>query len=111
MLELYFIFYWLPKKMTQLARKRKRSALAWSAMGIGAWIGAELAVFVGFGFISALGSELWGWEEPSPAAQFVTYLLALGAAILSATVVSRILRAKPRHDAFPTPPPPPEFSD
>lgn len=111
MLELYFIFYWLPKRMTQLARERNRSALAWSVMAIGAWIGTELAIFAGFGFIYALGMELWGWEEPSPAAQFIIYLLALGAAILSVTVVFRILRAKPRHDVFPTPPPPPKFSD
>ena len=110
MLELYFIFYWLPRKMTQLARERNRSALAWSVLGIGAWIGAELAVFVSFGIIHGLGMELWGWDEPSPAAQFVAYLLALGAAILSVTVVFRILKAKPRHD-FPTPPPPPQFSD
>ena len=111
MLELYFIFYWLPKRMTQLARERKRSALAWSALAIGAWIGAELAIYVGFGTIYALGVEFWGWEEPQPTAHLVVYLFALGAAILSVMIVFRILRAKARHDVFPTPPPPPKFSD
>jgi len=111
MFELYFVFYWLPKKMTQLARERNRSALAWSAMAIGAWIGTEAGIVAGFTFACALGTELWGWGEPSPAAQFGIYLLALGAAALSVTVVFRMLRAKPRHDVFPVPPPPPKFSD
>ena len=111
MLELYFLFYWLPKKMTQLARERKRSAVAWSALAIGAWIGAELAVSAGFGFMVGLGMELWGWDEPSVGVQIIVYLLALGAAILSVTLVIRILRAKPTHHVFPSPPPPPQFSD
>ena len=111
MLELYFVFYWLPKKMTQLARERKRSAVGWSALAIGAWIGAEVGVFACAGIVYALGIELWAWEEPTAGAQFIIYLFALGTAILSVTVVFRILRAKPIHDVFPTPPPPPEFSD
>src|SRR5215210_580973 len=111
MLELYFLFYWLPKKMTQLARERKRSAVGWSVLAIGAWIGAEVGVFAAAGIVYALGIEFWGWEEPSTGAQLVIYFIALGTAILSVTLVFRILRAKPRHDVFPSPPPPPEFSD
>jgi hypothetical protein len=111
MLELYFLFYFLPKKMTQLARERKRSAVGWSILAIGAWIGAEVGVFTCAGIVYGLGIELWGWEEPTAGAQVVIYLLALGTAILSVTVVIRILRAKPRHEVFPTPPPPPKFSD
>ena len=111
MLELYFVFYFLPKKITQLARERKRSALGWSVLAIGAWIGAEVGVFASAGIVYGLGIELWGWEEPTVAAQFVIYLCALGTAILSVTVVFRILKAKPRHDVFPTPPPPPKFSE
>jgi hypothetical protein len=41
MLELYFVLYRIPKMMTQLARERHRSAVAWSLFGILAWIGAE----------------------------------------------------------------------
>ena len=112
MLELYFLFYWLPKKMTQLARERNRSAVGWSALAIGAWIGSEVGVFAAAGILYGIGTVLWGWEEElSTGAQLLIYLLALGTAILSVTVVYRILRAKPRHDVFPSPPPPPEFSD
>ena len=111
MLELYFLFYFLPKKMTQLARERKRSAVGWSVLAIGAWIGAEVGVFTCAGIVYEVGIEFWGWEEPTTGAQVVIYLLALGTAILSVTVVYRILRAKPRHEVFPIPPPPPKFSD
>ena len=111
MLELYFLFYWLPKKMTQLARERNRSAVGWSVLAIGAWIGAEVGVFAAAGILYGIGSVFWGWEEPSTGAQLGIYLLALGTAILSVTVVFRILRAKPRHNVFPAPPPPPKFSD
>lgn len=111
MLELFFVFYWLPKRMTQLARERKRSAVAWSVIAIASWIGSEVGVFALAGIVYALGFELWGWEEPSAGAQLLIYFLALGTAILSVTIVMRILRSKPRQDAFPAPPPPPpQFS-
>ena len=51
MLELYFLIYRIPKMMTRLARERNRSALAWSLMGVGAWLGAELFVLFGAGLI------------------------------------------------------------
>jgi hypothetical protein len=44
MLELAFLFYFLPKRMTRLARERHRRALAWSVAASVAWIGAEIVV-------------------------------------------------------------------
>ena len=58
MLELYFLIYRIPKMMTRLARERNRSALAWSLMGVGAWLGAELFVLFGAGLIYGTGSVL-----------------------------------------------------
>lgn len=110
MLELFFVFYWLPKRMTQLARERNRSAVAWSALGIASWIGSEVGVFVAAGIVYGVGYELWGWEEPSAGAQLVIYFLALGTAILSVAIIFRILKSKPTQHAFPAPPPPPQFN-
>ena len=62
MLELYFVLYRIPKMMTRLARERNRRALAWSLLGVAAWIGAELAVAFGFGVAYGLGSIFLGWE-------------------------------------------------
>jgi hypothetical protein len=109
MLELYFLFYRLPKEMTRLARERQRSALGWTVLAIATWITAEL--FVGFmiGVIHGIGIALWGWPADSPVVGVLTYILALVAALLSVTVVSRVLRSKPTEDELLRPPPPPNF--
>jgi hypothetical protein len=109
MLELYFLIYRIPKMMTRLARERNRSALAWSLIGIGAWIAAEMAVGFAVGLIHAIGILLWGWQRQSSGFSILTYVLALSAALMSVTIVSRVLTRKPREQTFRLPPPPPEF--
>ena len=108
MIELYFLIFRIPKMMTQLARERNRSALAWSLIGIGAWIGAELFVGVIYGTIQAIGIEFWGWPE-NPGLSLTAYVCALGAAIMSLYIVTRVLRNKPREQVLPAPPLPPNF--
>ena len=109
MLELYFLIYRIPKMMTRLARERDRSALAWSLIGIGAWIGAELLVGFTFGFVYAIGVEFWRWPERSSGLNLVSYIVALAAALISVNIVASILRNKTREQTFPSPPPPPNF--
>src|SRR6185369_6688903 len=107
-IELYFLFYRLPKMMTQLARQRGRSALRWSLLGIGTWLGAEFAVILGGGIVYGIGQELAGWPEPmNPGYKVLVYVFALVAALLSTTLVSRILTKEPIPETLP--PPPPEF--
>ena len=108
MLELCFIFYRTPKIMTGLARERNRSALAWSLLGIGAWIGSEFFVGFTFALIYEVGAVMWGWPKPERAGfVLLTYLLALAGAVVGVTIVTRILRSKSTDDSFPVPPPPP----
>src|SRR4029079_12463986 len=95
MIELYFLIFRIPKMMTQLARERNRSALVWSLIGIGAWIGAELFVGVIYGTIQAIGIEFWGWPE-NPGLSLTAYVCALGAAIISLYIVTRVVRKKTR---------------
>ena len=95
--------------MTRLARERNRSALGWSLIGIGAWIAAEVAVGLAVGVVHAVGILVWGWPRQSPGFTALTYICALVAALISVTVVSRILTGKPREESFQLPPPPPEF--
>ncbi|HEV8366472.1 MAG TPA: hypothetical protein VGQ39_00850 [Pyrinomonadaceae bacterium] len=107
MLELYFVFYAIPKTMSQLARERQRSPVAWSLIGIGAWLGAEIIVAGGIG----LAYGIWGVfsetsEEFPMGLQLLTYLLALGAAILSFLLVKRFLTSRPKPQFSPPPPPP-----
>jgi hypothetical protein len=109
MLELYFVFYRIPRMMTRLARARKRSAWRWSLIGIGAWIGGELVAGFAAGLIHGIGIMLWGWPVRSPGFSALTYILALAGALISVTIVSRILAGKSTEESFPSPPPPPEF--
>jgi hypothetical protein len=109
MLELYFLIYRIPKMMTRLARERNRSAMAWSLIGIGAWLAAEMAVGFAVGFVHAIGILRWGWQRQSSGFSILTYVLALSAALISVTIVSRLLTRKPREQTFRLPPPPPEF--
>lgn len=110
MLELYFIFYRVPKTMTRIAREQNRSALAWSLIGIGAWIGAETFVVFTLTFIYQVGVAAADWTDPEPAGlRFGTYVLGLIAAFLAMTGLTRWLESKPAHRY--QPPPPPTFSD
>ena len=111
MLELYFIFYRIPKMMSQLARERERSAVAWSLIGIAAWLGAEIVVIFGIGVtygIVSLMTEGNISEEFPPLLRLLTYVLGLGAAIGSFLLTKRFLTSKAR-PAFQPPPPPPTF--
>lgn len=110
MLELYFIFYRVPKMMTRVAHEQNRSALAWSMLGIGTWIGAEILVIFTLTFIYQIGIAAADWTDPEPAGlRFVTYLLALVAALLAVTGLTRWLESK--RPVQHQPPPPPTFSD
>jgi hypothetical protein len=109
MLELYFVFYRIPKMMTRLARERNRSAWKWSLIGIGAWIGGEFVAGFAVALIHGIGMVLWGWPARSPGFSALTYIIALAGALISVTMVSRILTGKSRQKSFPSPPPPPEF--
>lgn len=107
MIELYFIFYRIPKMMGRLARERNRSAWKWSLIGIAAWIGAELVVAVGLGIFYGVGMALWGWPEKEPAIfTLLLYVAALCAAIGSVTLVRHILS---NQKEFPPPPPPQRY--
>jgi hypothetical protein len=110
-IELYFLIYRIPKMMSALARERNRSALAWSLIGVAAWLGSELIVLFGFGIIYGIGVEVMGWPEQLPAGlRLIMYVAAIAAAIGGVTIARRILYAKSRDNSyFPAPPPPPKF--
>lgn len=113
MIELYFLFYRIPKMMSQLARERNRSALAWSLIGIFSWLGAEFMVMFGFGIIYGVGTALWGWPEKEPGGLILLlYVVALAAAVGGITLIRYILSSMPRAGEAPyesPPPPPPSF--
>ena len=109
MVELIFLIYVVPKRMSRLARERSRSALGWSLMAVGAWVGAEVVVAILFRVAYAVGEEALGWPPKPPALLvLLAYLASLAAAVLSAEFVRRILFSIPQKGVF-SPPPPPRF--
>ncbi|MBD0371014.1 MAG: hypothetical protein ICV60_09285 [Pyrinomonadaceae bacterium] len=110
MIELYFLIYRIPKMMSALARERNRSALAWSLIGVGAWLAGEFIVIFGFSIIYGIGIAAFGWPEDLPGGlRLIMYIAAIAAAIGGVTIARRILAAKSRDNSFPLPPPPPQF--
>lgn len=116
MLEIYFVLYRIPKIMSALARERGRSAVAWSLLGIAAWIVAEFSAAFGFGIVYALCAFAFGWGPGMPdGVRLLLYVVALAAAIGGFLLVKYILQRK---TAYPSesnaslltpPPPPPRF--
>ena len=97
--------------MSRLARERKRSALAWSLLGIATWIAAELFAIFTLTLIVKLVLFGVGWTEREPAGiRFLIYLLGLIAALLAVTFLQRVLTSKRAIRYRPAPPPPPTFS-
>lgn len=101
--------------MTLAARERGRSALAWTLIGIAVWLAAEFVVALAVGVIYAIVALLFDWPEDIPAGldipdglKLIAYVLALGAALVSVTLVRRHLLSSGER-AYPSPPPPPAF--
>ena len=95
MLELAFLFYFLPKRMTRLARARHRSALAWSVAAGAAWIAAEIVVGLAIMAMAFVTADLWGWPKDTEAVIAVAYLPGLLAGLFAAEIVKRCLSSRP----------------
>jgi hypothetical protein len=95
MLELAFLFYFLPRRMTRLARERHRSALAWSVAASAAWIVAEIVVVSAIVFAAFITAQLWGWPTDTESVTVVAYLPGLLAGLVAAEIVRHYLLSRP----------------
>jgi hypothetical protein len=95
MLELIFLLIVIPKRMTRLARERNRSALKWTLATILVWLVVETVVGVVLILMVFLSSHLLGTPEDPEPVSTLAYIPALIAALISAEVMIRRLRAKP----------------
>jgi hypothetical protein len=110
MVELYFLLYRIPRMMIRVARERNRSALGWTLIGIAVWVGTEFGVMILLRLIYAFVAFFLDWPFRLPiGVGFLTYFLALAAAIISLILVKRYLVSTSPYRDFPAPPPPPLF--
>jgi hypothetical protein len=96
MIEIMFLVYFLPKRMSILARERDRSGLKWALAAIGAWLGMEILINFTWGVVSSFGLAFWDWSEATVrTATVAVYVIGLVGGMVSADVVRRLLTAKP----------------
>jgi len=95
MLELAFLLYFLPKRMTRLARERHRSARAWTLAASAAWIGAEIVVGVAIMAMGVVTAQVWGWPKDNETVTAVAYLPGLLSGLVAAEIVKRYLSSRP----------------
>ena len=96
--------------MTRAARERGRSALAWSLLGIGVWIVAEVVAAMAIGVLYAILGLVLDWEHGVPILlRVLGYFLSLAAGLVSVTFLRRHLLSTPRQYSYSLPPPPPTF--
>ena len=95
MLELIFLFIVIPRRMSRLARERNRSALKWSLATMGVWVGAEFVVSIVGVLLIFFSSAAFGVPEDPEAMSELAYIPALIAALVSAELMIRRLRAQP----------------
>lgn len=91
MLEIYVLFFYIPRKVRSLAKPRGQSVMAWSLMAIGAWIVAEIAVL----FMILLMMTLFRDLEESGLFMFATWVISFLAAAGAVSLVFRRLRQMP----------------
>ena len=108
MIELYFLLYRVPKMMSDAARKRNRSVLAWSLLGDVVWLVAQFGVALAFGLVYALFAVLLNLPPIAMPVGFraLAYVLSLAGAILSVRLLRNYIL---REHSYPLPPPPPAF--
>ena len=91
MFEIYILFFFIPRRVRALAKPRGQSALAWSLIAIGAWVGAEIVIFVALVFLISLFQDL----EKSGLFMFSTWIVSFLAAAGAVSLVFRRLRQMP----------------
>jgi hypothetical protein len=97
MLEIYFLLFYIPRKVRKLAKEKDQNALAWSLMAIGAWIGTEVALVIAAVVLGILIPQL----AENPFFLLCSYLIPLAGAIFASDLVIKRLRKMPVGDYAP----------
>lgn len=91
MLEIYVLFFYIPRTVRVMAKPRGQSVAAWSLMAMGAWITAEIITL----FIILLLMSLFRELGDSGLFMFATWLISFLAAAGAVSLVFRRLRRMP----------------
>jgi hypothetical protein len=91
------------------AKEKGRSPIRWALIAAATFIGTQILIAGGIGFVLGLGTELWGWSENL----FYRYNLQITIVSLLASAFTNWLALRPLNktsdEPFNHPPPPPVF--
>jgi hypothetical protein len=92
------------------AKQRGRNPIRWALLAAATFLGTQLLVAGGIGFILGLGEDLWGWSANliNDYNLHIT-IVSLLACIVTNWLVLRPLNNNPK-ESFTEPPPPPKFN-
>ncbi|MEP6944400.1 MAG: hypothetical protein ABJA02_00665 [Acidobacteriota bacterium] len=94
------------------ARNSGRNPFYWAAIAGGVFLGAQLAVGLGFGVLFGFAQEVWGWTDEKVAGyNSLLGIPAIIASVIALLLVFRYLDKVPATPVQTEPPPPPDFSD
>lgn len=91
MLEIYVLFFYIPRKIRSLAKPRGQSVAAWSLIAMGAWITAEIITLFLILLLMTLSRDL----ADSGLFMFSTWVISFLAAAGAVNLVFRRLRRMP----------------
>lgn len=92
------------------ARDTGRNGVLWGAISGVTFIGVQLLVSLGFGFVIGIGVALWGWNESLyNDMTWVITIVAIVASIFALWLLFRFLDRVQDQEMVDAPPPPPTF--
>jgi hypothetical protein len=100
-------FYWGYKK----AKATGRNAALWSVICGVTFIGIQLLIGFGIGFLIAIGTQFWGWDEKMlDQYSILITIVSFVPAIVTLVLIFRYLDKIPDDGVQSVPPPPPTFN-
>ncbi len=95
MIELFFVLFFIPRRIRALANLRGESWIKWSLFAIGAWFGAQILVVMAITTVLMTYAALMKSEFNENLGLMISYFFGLVGAVMTATMVVRQLAKKP----------------
>ena len=95
MIELFFVFFFIPRRIKALAKLRGENWIRWSLFAIGAWFGAQILAFMAITTVLATYAAIAGSVFNENLAVMIAYFFGLVGAVMAATLVVKQLAKKP----------------
>lgn len=100
-------------KVYKSAEAANKKGWVWALFGLGAYLGVQVAIGLGYGVLLGIGEEFWGWDGISDNSSMIfVSIIGLVLSVIAILVVNYLAgRVVVNENAdFVEPPPPPTFN-